>query len=175
MDKRDSLGRFINGSQVNLGRKRAQWEIDKVSKSLKGRTSPNKGKKMSEEQKKKISISHTGLKYGPRKPITEETRLKMRLAKLGTGKLIGIERRCDEYKIWRKIVLEKYNFTCQKCGVYGGKLHSHHIKSFCDFKSLRFLIINGIIFCNKCHRLFHNIYGNKNAGLREVKEFLLIN
>lgn len=67
-------------SEANRGKKRSEEYLQKLSERMKGRPSPNKGKKMSEEQKeklrqinlgKKLSVEHkqrisTGLKNSER-------------------------------------------------------------------------------------------------------------
>jgi group I intron endonuclease len=69
-------------SASKLGIKRPQYVIDKISKSLKSRYTKEKnhwyGKKMSEEQKVKISVSKLGC-YGPNtgKKMSVETKLKL--------------------------------------------------------------------------------------------------
>lgn len=54
---RNSLGQFIKGCQINLGRKRP----DMVGNTFKeGKSSWNKGRRLSDEFKKKLSESHKG-------------------------------------------------------------------------------------------------------------------
>jgi len=64
-----------------------------------------------------------------------------------------------EYKDWRKEVFIRDNFTCQGCGLYGGYLTVHHIKSFAHYPDLRFDINNGITLCEICHSNTDNYKG----------------
>lgn len=77
-----------------------------------------------------------------------------------------------EYKLWRKSVFERDNFTCQKTRIKGGKLHPHHINNFADFPELRTSIENGITLSEKVHREFHQLYGKKNNTKEQLLEFL---
>lgn len=60
-----------------------------------------------------------------------------------------------EIKDWRKKVFERDCYTCRHCGIRGGTLHAHHIKSFAKFKNLRFDVSNGLTLCRNCH---HNVH-----------------
>lgn len=93
--------------------------------------------------------------------LTEEDRLlsKDRQLYLGNNK-------------WSKSVKEKYNYTCQKCGQYGGKLVSHHIKGFKRHPKLRLLLCNGSCLCQKCHLRFHSIHGIYDFGVSNFIEFM---
>lgn len=64
------------------------------------------------------------------------------------------DRRSNKYKNWKKEVLKRDNFTCQKCGSKNN-LVVHHIKYFSKNKNLRFDIDNGIVLCNLCHKEVH--------------------
>lgn len=57
-----------------------------------------------------------------------------------------------EYKLWRKAVFERDNYTCCACGILGTKLHAHHIKPFALFPELRLAIDNGSTLCVPCHK-----------------------
>jgi len=64
-----------------------------------------------------------------------------------------------EYKIWRKSVFERDNYTCVNCGdSKGGNLEADHIIPFCkiyrenSLQTLLFNISNGRTLCKDCHR-----------------------
>ena len=56
---------------------------------------------------------------------------------------------------WRKLVLERDNYTCQDCGLHDktkGFLEADHTKPRKKFPSLQFDINNGRTLCPNCHR-----------------------
>ena len=60
-------------------------------------------------------------------------------------------RRSAEYKVWHQAVLKRDDYTCQLCGVRGGRLEVDHIKSFAAYPELRLDIDNGRALCRPCH------------------------
>ena len=79
-----------------------------------------------------------------------------------------------ESQLWRKTIFAHDNFTCQKYGIRGRKLHAHHINNFADFPELRFAIDNGITLSDKAHIEFHKKYGKKNNTREQLDDFLYI-
>lgn len=153
------------------------------------------GKKRSDETKRKISIAKTGVKRGPLsneqkkkigdffrgKKLSLELRRKMSEVKMGDknpGWKGGMEpeskaiRKRIEYRLWRESVFKRDNWTCQKTGQRGGRLHPHHIKNFSQFPELRFAIDNGITLSEKAHKEFHKKYGIENNTREQIKNFL---
>jgi 5-methylcytosine-specific restriction endonuclease McrA len=53
---------------------------------------------------------------------------------------------------WRKLVLERDNYTCQKCRAKDIRLEVHHVKPKDQYPHLALQISNGITLCVKCHR-----------------------
>lgn len=97
------------------------------------------------------------------KKHTRETIEKMRAAKLGKrgsetnnwqgGKTVDQRARMlAEYKEWRRAVLKRDKYTCQFCGVVGGRLQVDHIKRFSEYPELRTELSNGRALCYPCHR-----------------------
>jgi len=81
---------------------------------------------------------------------------------------ISKSNRGEDYKYcqWRKDVLAKYNFTCQKCGKRGVKLSSHHIIKWSESEELRYDLNNGICLCYECHMKIHGL--NKGGTMRKA-------
>lgn len=141
-----------------------------------------KGEKLSEGHKLKLRVRK---RKHNRKIPSIETRFKisktliLRLGKGGITPLIILIRKLREYKIWRKQVFQRDDYTCQKCLERGIRLEAHHKKSFKeilqeflinysqfspieDKETLVRLAItyvpfwdvdNGVAYCKKCHRV----------------------
>ena len=69
-------------------------------------------------------------------------------------------------------VKKRDDYTCQCCGVRGGKLVSHHINSYNWFKEGRYDISNGITLCECCHIEFHKTYGFGNNDKKQLENFI---
>jgi 5-methylcytosine-specific restriction endonuclease McrA len=65
------------------------------------------------------------------------------------------QRRSCDYRRWRKEVLKRDGYKCQKCGS-SVNLDAHHIKLFSECPELRLEVSNGITLCAYCHRIEHS-------------------
>ena len=118
----------------------------------------NRGKKTSEEQKAKLSLAMTGKKFGP---CPEERKRNISLARGGDG---IINKKYDMAKLvaWTKAVKERDEYICQQCnyvGVPGLKdIDAHHILPKARFPQYAYDLDNGISLCKTCHKVEH--YGS---------------
>lgn len=106
----------------------------------------NRGKKLSEEGRKKLSLSMVG------KPKINGRGEKHHWWKGGITSKNKMLRSCLKYKNWRKSVFTRDNYTCQGCGMRGAKLQAHHLKSMSKFPDLMYKISNGQTLCIDCHK-----------------------
>lgn len=78
------------------------------------------------------------------------------------GGISKIDRGSDyKYIQWRKDIFLKFNFTCQKCGIRGGKLSAHHVREWSKFPELRYDLDNGLCLCYDCHMELHGLNKKK--------------
>ena len=148
------------------GRRKCGWKLSEESKNnlhqfTKEEMSYWKGKKMSDETKKKMSLAKRG------KKLTTLHKLRIAKAKIGVkmpqisgpnnyrwkgGKYNESYRQRIKFVLQiHKQVLIRDNYTCQICGVYGGKLQVDHIQPWAEYIELRFCIDNCRTLCMACH------------------------
>jgi len=125
---RDKEGRFQKGHTLNNGKHRSP-----TTEFKKGCIPPYKGKSLIHSGSFKSGKDHWNWKGGKAPMI-----VKLRASK--------------EYKLWRKAVFTRDNYTCVWCGYTGRGLNADHIKPFAFFPELRFAIDNGRTLCEDCHK-----------------------
>lgn len=125
------------------------------------------------ETKKFCSAKCVGVSYsqseghnkGRRWKLSEECNKRKSIRQMGAGNPAwkgGVTpehqriRNSKEHGDWSISILRRDHFTCRDCGVRGGKLVAHHIKSFALFPELRFDLDNGMALCRKCHYKVHH-------------------
>lgn len=127
-----------------IGREKSEETRKKLSEARKGKPRPGNPEnwKHSEETKKILS-EKSSQKKGENASNW----------KGGVTPINFLIRSSREYKLWRKSVFERDNYTCIWCGDNkGGNLNADHIKPFAHFPELRFAIDNGRTLCVPCHK-----------------------
>lgn len=101
---------------------------------------------VSDETRRKLSESHIGLEYPEHQGKNHWN------WQGGISSENDRVRNSGKYKRWREKVFKRDDYTCQICGIRGGKLHADHIVPFAIDKSKRFDVDNGRTLCVDCHR-----------------------
>ena len=150
-------------SKANKGRKHSQESITKMSENQMGKNNSFYGKRHSPETIAKMSEDRTGDNH-PKgmlgKKHSPTTRKKLSLSR---------KRNCSEdepnyihgkfalHDEWKRLVLERDNYTCVICKNPNKRPNTHHIfprREYPNGEDL-FGIWNGITLCNSCHRKAH--------------------
>lgn len=140
-----SRGETLIGNKRCLGRK--QTKDEKLQRSI-----SNLGRVKSEQECENISKGKKGKKNSLRHRINMSLAMSGDLIFTGFKRSeIDMIRHSTEYKEWRLMVFGRDDFICQRCGKRGCYLEAHHIKSFAEYKDLRFCVDNGITYCKECH------------------------
>jgi len=136
----------------NKGLKMSETQKRKISESCMGRISPMKGKYLSKETKRKIG------KANKKKVWTEQEKKRLSEAQLKRWSKVEkkvykryIHIRDERLVTWRMIVFKRDGYTCRECGRAGCYLEAHHIKSWAKYPKLRYEVFNGIALCSDCH------------------------
>ncbi len=171
--------------ESNLGKKRTEETRIKIGNSKRGKkasvetrkkmSEARKGKRLSEEAKKKISIANKG-----RAPsdYARKRSAELRKGKPAWNRGPYYEKNLDgrgnipELKKWKKDVLKRDNFTCQKTKRRGVRLAVHHIYNYADYPDLRWDVDNGITLAEDIHKEFHRLYGSRHNTKEQLLEFL---
>jgi len=181
-------------SQIQKGKRLSEETKQKLREANRGPRHPNWGKHLSEETKNKIRSTKIRLyKDNPElKAIISNLVKKLwenseyREKHLGSknpnwkGGLIKREETLAhklraELRTWANKILERDNYTCQRCGLRTkekGIMEIHHIEPISRYPSLVLDVTNGITFCKYCHRKTES-YGRKLG--KKTPKFLHMN
>ena len=134
------------GKSVGKGRKLSEEHKRNLSLA-------HKGKKLSEEHRRNISLRMKGNTNWKNKKHSEETRIKMSLSSGGDG--ILDKDRFNAFKLgaWSRRI-RKRDGCCQKCNTTKN-LEAHHIMPKGLFPDYVYDDWNGITLCNPCHIELH--------------------
>ncbi len=113
------------------------------------------GRKHTEESKRKQSVAKQGKKLALKHRIAQSARLQgipVEEWKAFASSEADRLKASHEWREWREAVFTRDNWTCQQCGVRGGKLHPHHLKPKITHRELIFDVNNGVTLCVECHK-----------------------
>lgn len=136
-----------------------------ISKAMKGKMPKfipnNKSVVRTEANKKRISdtLKRKGIKPSrpPREALCRGSRHQW--WKGGVSTVNELMRKSPEYKLWRKAVFARDNYTCVWCGKRDKTIQADHIQEFAIHPELRYAIDNGRTLCKLCHKKRH--WGNE--------------
>lgn len=193
-----NLAKLRAFTKSRIGVPRPQWVRDKISIAHKGKSRGkmseehkrkiglgNKGKTLSQEARKKLSLWRTGRPSPLKGKKQDPDFIERRTAKLARGekhyKWKGGSKRAfrasREYRKWRTAVFERDNYTCVWCGIRSGcgktvVLNADHIIPYAINQELRLDLSNGRTLCEPCHRKT-DTYGfrtlNKIKKCKDIK------
>lgn len=159
----------MKGNKINLGRIHS-------SKSYKQQAEKMKGNTWGFQKGNKVNLGRSPIAWNRGKTAETDSRVltgeKHPNWNDGITPINNKIRMSVDGVMWRKTILVRDNFTCQKYGVRGGYLVAHHINNFAEFPELRFALDNGITLSEKAHKEFHHLYGIKNNTREQLEEFL---
>jgi len=172
------LSEALKGNKNSLGYVPTEEKRKKISIANKGRVSWWKGKHLSDEHKKNLSIS------GEKRITSEETKKKLSKSKMGNKNSLGFHPTIETRKklskansgknnhFWqggisfepypvkwtnslKETIRERDNYKCQLCGIqqdelkgFSKKLDIHHI----DYNKKNLNPNNLISLCRSCHQ-----------------------
>lgn len=129
-------------------------------------SSKNKGFKMPDEARNKMSLAGNGRKKTIEHALKIRASLKNHWDKRGRKSgLYVIAKGCKEFFVWHHAIRKNANYACEKCGKTKCKLDVHHKIPFsvliaecemdlADITGI-YPIENGICLCHECHKKQH--------------------
>lgn len=183
----DTIANKMNSSESSISKFLKKYGIEIRDKTEK-MAGWNKGTKMSETQRKKLS-NHAKIRAGEKHPrygarLSRETREKISSSLKGkyrkhlnpnwrNGGITPYRRIVMgqyEYSKWRKDVYERDNYICKFCGKKSnGDIQAHHISPVRISPERILDVNNGITLCNTCHRLIH---GKEEKYIEQFEEII---
>ncbi len=131
----------------------------------KGKTSPRKGAKLTQETKEKLRIAHLKVNKIRGKENHPSYKKDRNRLSLQADRLTG------QYNDWRKAVYKRDGYQCRlKNMECSGQIEAHHIFTWKESIPLRFEVSNGITLCH-----YHHPRGNKKEKLFQEKFKYLVN
>jgi 5-methylcytosine-specific restriction endonuclease McrA len=128
-----------------------------LSERLKDKTKhPFWGKSHSEDSKKMISASRSGIPWSVSRREAHEisrTKKRTRVKKRNNGVVVGVREYPASWSVVRKTIYKRDNYLCQECGVHchgngtKDKIQCHHI----DYNIDNINDDNLITLCASCH------------------------
>ena len=73
---------------------------------------------------------------------------------------------------WKEYCKRRDDYTCQCCGSKRN-IEVHHINGYHRYPSLRTAGFNGVVLCEKCHKIYHSEYG-RYATQNDFNDFMII-
>ena len=159
---RDKYGRFIKGyrqltakvikkgQKLALGYKWTKEQVEKWRHQKLGRKVWNKGRKLESIPKKAFKKGNVPWNKGVK--VSQTSGNKHWAWKGGTyEKNRKVDMGRQKYREWRKLVLERFFYQCVLCGSTEN-LNVDHIKPYSLYPKLRYIISNGRVLCENCHR-----------------------
>lgn len=101
---------------------------------------------------------------------------RKKLLSLGLSPNYKVSNHRQRSDILRKVIFDKYEHTCVRCGTIDSKdnpLHVHHYRSYSKHPELRFLVANNILLCEECHDNLHKKLGFIDPPITEQRRYIL--
>lgn len=170
--KRPEVRAKIAQQAKDSGRQSQLMTPEARQKAIVGISAASAGRTLSEAHKRAIGagVKRAG-NIPPRNPHLTGPRHPNWIA--GQSTIRSKDLHSPEYVTFRDTVLQRDNWTCQRCGKRGGRLEVHHIESWNSHPELRHSPENGVTLCRPCHLAEHRGRPRpEGAGPRRLADLL---